>query len=415
MHIYKLENPIQKYSWGSRTGLTDCLGIPNPEGSPMAELWMGAHPKAPSMILSEDGEKLRLDTLIAADPEGCLGTSVRARFGDALPFLFKVLSAASPLSIQAHPAKRKAERGFERENLAGIPLDAPDRNYRDRNHKPEMVTALTRFEGLFGFRPIDEIIANIRIAAPHSFSTYMGRLERNPGRVELSVLFYTIVTLDPAKKKDILTRVRANIGEALDKGLVPPESVEAFQWSQRLQELYPDDIGALGPLILNYVALEPGQSLYAGPGELHAYLKGEAIELMANSDNVIRGALTKKHIDVPELISVLTFNSARPEPFMAEGSGKGEDAFPLLAPDFGLTRISNPGASHACRVLGPEIILCTQGSLAMKKKGGQIGLARGEAAFVRGDAGEYEISGEGTAFRAFVPEKSAAPGEEPAS
>jgi mannose-6-phosphate isomerase len=409
MRIHLLENAIQKYPWGSSTGLSECLGLPNPEGGPMAELWMGAHPKAPSLALV-GGEKRPLDALIAEDPEGCLGKAVRGRFGDALPFLFKVLSADSPLSIQAHPSKRKAERGFDRENLAGIPLDAPDRNYRDRNHKPEMVTALTRFEGLFGFRPIDQIIANVKIAAPRSFPAYVSRLERNPGRVELSVLFYSLISLDAAEKKTILARVVANIDEALAKGLVPPAEVEAFRWVSRLQELYPDDIGAIAPLALNFVALEPGQSLFAAPGELHAYLKGTSLELMANSDNVIRGALTGKHIDVPELISVLTFNSAKAEPFTAQAGGV-EELFPLLAPDFRLSRISHAEGGHECSSEGPEILLCTSGKFGIAEASGGLELARGDAAFVRADAGRYRVSGGGVLYRAFVP-LDAAPLEE---
>ena len=160
MRIYRLENPAQRYAWGSASGITEALGIPNPGGGPLAEIWMGAHPSAPSTALVEGG-RVGLDALIGRDPEAYLGETVVDRFGDSLPFLFKALSAGKPLSIQAHPSKRKARIGFERENLAGTPIDAPERNYRDPNHKPEMVVALTRFELICGFRPGGEIIEKL--------------------------------------------------------------------------------------------------------------------------------------------------------------------------------------------------------------------------------------------------------------
>jgi mannose-6-phosphate isomerase len=408
MKLYRLENPVQRYAWGSADGLSACLGLPNPEGGPMAEMWMGAHPKAPSIALTEDGRK-PLDGLIRAEPAAFLGQRAVEGFGPALPFLLKALSAAGPLSIQAHPEKRRAERGFERENLAGIPLDAPERNYRDPNHKPEMVMALTRFEGLFGFRPIDEIIGNIRLIAPTTFERYAGKLSRNPGRVELSVLFYSLVSSDPSSKADLIGRAAVMAARLLSGGQVPEGMEAAFRWMLRLSELYPGDIGCLAPIMLNYVALEPGEALYVPPGELHAYLHGESLELMANSDNVIRGALTSKHVDLPELLAVLTFDSRSPKPFRALPSAPGEEAFPVLAPDFRLSRLC-PGGQEVARVpSGPEILLCASGHVRLSEAGGSVELGRGEAAFVRADCGRYSMTGDGVAYRAFLPEAGRAP------
>ena len=407
MRLYLLDNPIQRYPWGSVSGLTDCLGIPNPGRGPLAEVWMGAHPKAPSVVMYH-GERRRLDELIAERPAAFLGKHAAERFGKGLPFLLKGISAAAPLSIQAHPSRHKAERGFDRENLAGIPLDAPERNYRDRNHKPELVVALTPFEGLFGFRPIDEVIGNVALALPGSFSHQLERLERNPGRVELSVLFYSIMSSCGTERKEILSAAMSAIADILGKAGIEPAKRAAFEWILRLGELYPEDMGALAPLFMNHMTLEPGEALYVAPGELHGYFRGEAMELMANSDNVLRGGLTNKHIDLPELISVLDFDSFRPSPFRAAAapnarSGAEEEFFPLVAPDFRLSRIAVRDRRLSRNGKGPEIILCTEGRAGLSDGSGTLVLERGEAAFVRADAGGWTIEGNCVVHRAFLP------------
>lgn len=405
MRIYRLENPVQRYAWGSSTGLTECLGIPNPGDGPLAELWMGAHPKAPSLAIVGD-ERKRLDDLIKEDPEAFLGHNALVRFGPALPYLFKVLSAAVPLSIQAHPAKHKAEKGYERENLAGIPLNAADRNYRDRNHKPEMAIALTHFEGLYGFMPIEEIIENIRLvtASPERFESLVGRLARNPGRVELSVFFYSIIASDAITKKSLLEDARRSIEALIAHGALSPEQEASFRWAERLFELFPGDIGALAPLILNHLVLEPGEAVYIGPGELHAHLLGTCLEIMANSDNVIRGALTGKYIDVPELISVLSFNSERTASIRPERLSPAEEQYPAPEPDFQISHLCvAQGDSLKREVKGPEILLCTKGHVRLEESEGTVELDRGGSAFVRSDAGSYSISGEGDAFLAYLP------------
>jgi mannose-6-phosphate isomerase len=404
MRIYRMQNPVQRYSWGSPYGLRDALGIPNPDGGPVAEVWMGAHPKAPSMVI-EDGALRRLDELIQESPEAFLGNRVLSRFGRALPFLLKGLSAAGPLSVQAHPAKRKAERGYDRENLAGIPIDAPERNYRDRNHKPEMVVALTPFKGLFGFRPIDAIIENIHLLTPDNWRRYAGKLEKNPGRVELSVLFYTTMTGDAAWRAETLAKTAVRVRSLLASGGLPAERVEALEWTDRLLQLYPGDMGALAPIALNLVTLRPGETLYVAPGELHAYFQGEALELMANSDNVIRGGLTGKHVDLPELISVLSFDSVPVSPRRASPVGPGEEAYPVFAPDFRLSRVAARDAGLELPVSGPEILLCVEGSGEVADAEGSVPITRGETVFVRADAGRFTISGDCVAYRAAVPQE----------
>ena len=248
------------------------------------------------------------------DPASALGPEVLEKLGRTLPFLFKVLSAGTPLSIQAHPSKRKAQLGYERENLGGIPVDAAERNYRDPNHKPEMAVALTHFELVCGFRPVAEIIANMRLAAPGEFERSLERLERDPSRIELSVFFYGLVSADERSRSSLLASAARKIAEALDAGELPAEREGAFRWALRIMELFPGDVGAIMPLILNHVVLEPGQAAFIAPGELHAHLSGTCLEIMANSDNVIRGALTPKFVDLPELVSVLSFNPEKLPP-----------------------------------------------------------------------------------------------------
>jgi mannose-6-phosphate isomerase len=406
MRIYRLANPPQRYAWGSASGITEALGIPNPGGGPLAEVWMGAHPSAPSTALV-DGARVGLDALIGRDPKAFLGETAVERLGAALPFLFKALSAGKPLSIQAHPSKRKAQIGFSRENLGGTPVDAPERNYRDPNHKPEMAVALTRFELLCGFRPVAQIIENMRMAAPGEFERALERLERDPGRVELSVFFYGLISLDERDRERVLSAAASRIRAALASGVLPPATEASFRWCLRIGELFPSDVGSILPLILNHVVLEPGQAAFIAPGELHAHLSGTCLEIMANSDNVIRGALTPKFVDLPELVSVLSFNPEPLLPVVPSPIASCEEAYPVFVPDFQISRIAvGPGAAYRRSSRGPEILLCASGVAELSCPDGKLSLGRGESAFVSADACDYEIASEREAllFRASVPE-----------
>ncbi|MBP7095780.1 MAG: mannose-6-phosphate isomerase, class I [Spirochaetia bacterium] len=399
MRIYPLENTIQHYAWGTTDAIPALLGTPDPDGRPCAELWMGAHPSAPSKALTDAGAR-PLDALIASDPDAMLGPALAARYGQ-LPFLFKVLSAAEPLSIQAHPSKRKAELGFARENLAGVPLSAPDRNYRDSNHKPEMAVALEPFTALCGFRPADELVENMKIVAGDRWETFGKRFERNPGKVELSVGFYGVVSRPPEERDGLLARARVRLERALETGLGPrPEA--AARASLALMDKYPRDIGALAPLILNLVELAPGEGLYIGAGVLHAYLRGTALEIMANSDNVLRGGLTPKHVDIPELVSTLDFEMRVPERLAAERVGPGTLAYPRKADEFALDLLEPRLGPVSRGGGGPEILLCDEGALYVAGNDGtRLALPKGSSAFVA--AGEaYRVEGDGRAWRAGV-------------
>ena len=410
MHIYRLENPVQRYAWGSVDGISGTLGIANPGGGKLAEVWMGAHPSAPSTLVV-DGAKLDLDEFVQRSPSRVLGTAVLERLGPTLPFLFKVLSAGMPLSIQAHPDKRKAELGFERENLGAVPVGAPERNYRDPNHKPEMAVALTRFELVCGFRPVSEILENMRLAAPGGFDRALERLGRDPSRVELSVFFYGLVSADRRSQAALLATAAERIAGALEAKTVPAGNEGAFRWALRIMELFPGDLGAIFPLVLNHVVLEPGDAAFIAPGELHAHLAGTCLEIMANSDNVIRGALTPKHIDLAELVSVLSFKPGRLPTLRPAAASPCEEAYPAFVPDFQLSRISvGPGRVYRRGSRGPEILLCVSGVAEISCAGEKpLTLGRGEAAFATADACDYGIGGadgeQAVVFRASVPDQ----------
>ncbi|HRY81857.1 MAG TPA: mannose-6-phosphate isomerase, class I [Spirochaetia bacterium] len=406
MPVLRLENPIQHYDWGTPDAIPALLGMDEPDGKPCAELWMGAHPKAPSVAETEDG-RVPLDRLIARDPVSALGAPTVERFGPALPFLFKVLSAARPLSIQAHPQKLKAERGFEKENAEAVPLDAPDRNYRDPNHKPEMLVALDDFEGLCGFRPIPEILRLIRTVAPREFERIAGNLVRNPGKVELAVLFYRFISYSANLKRDLLYYTERRIRRILDHE-PDPAVRDALSWVLTLMRLFPGDVGALAPLILNHFRLTPGQALFIEPGQIHAYLRGTGLEIMANSDNVLRGALTSKNIDIPELLSVLSFVPEGVRIYGPRETGTAVEEYASEAAEFRLDRIRlEPGRDVPRGRPGPEILLCLEGWITISDTSGGPGrgglaLERGGCAFITADVRDYSLAGSGLAFRAGV-------------
>jgi mannose-6-phosphate isomerase len=276
-----------------------------------------------------------------------------------------VLAAAEPLSLQAHPSLPQAQAGFERENAAGVPLDAPHRNYRDANHKPEIICALTRFEALCGFRPIDE---TVRVLS--AFGLDATTLKTRGLRA-----WFEQVMTTPALTAQLVAVPRAPVGFEQEAELVA-----------RLHRKYPGDVGILGALMLNHLWLEPGEALYLGAGNLHAYLSGTGVELMANSDNVLRGGLTPKHVDVAELLSVLEFVDGPAVPLKAAADG----SYPTPAPDFRLSRLAVRGECVIEPGL-PSILLCVEGSAS--------GLDRGASVFVAADE-RVTLRGAATFFRA---------------
>ena len=376
------------------------MGKPSPAATAQAELWMGAHPHGTSKVLWE-GRWETLSSLIEKDPAGILGKSTAARFSDRLPFLFKILAASKPLSIQAHPNQRQAEEGYERENKAGIPLSAPGRNYRDPSHKPEILCALTPFWALKGLRTVDEIRSYL---LRMGFSAADFPHLRGEGETALRKIFTALFTMNRRQQKSLVSTLAS--AASVHAGSDP-----VFQWMAKLHEAFPCDPGVLGPLLLNLIRLQPGEALSVAQGELHAYLDGAGVEVMANSDNVLRGGLTEKHLDPHELLSVLDFSPRNREILRPRRQGRVEWIYPKGAEEFLLSRITlEPGTRYQSPLKrSVEIMICVEGEAKVSdtRTRKTLLLSCGASALVSASVGGYRITGACTLYRASVPlEKS---------
>ncbi|MGW8221228.1 MAG: mannose-6-phosphate isomerase, class I [Syntrophobacteria bacterium] len=394
-----MKNTIQEYAWGSRTAIPELLGQPVPAEKPQAELWMGAHPKAPSQVLS-DGIWRSLPEVIQENPAETLGQEVAARFSNKLPFLFKVLAAARPLSIQAHPNKEQAEQGFARENELGVPLDAPQRNYRDDNHKPEIICALTPFCALNGFRKLEEALRLLEKIRVPGLAEIVSFLRSHPNRDGLKKFFNHLMTTDRGKQRKI-------VEQAVNSAEQQTNEEPVWTWMIKLNEEYPGDMGVLSPLFLNLVRLKPQQAMYLPAGELHGYLEGVGIELMANSDNVLRGGLTPKHIDVQELLTVLNFTDGDLNILGPENLAFGEAIYSTEAEEFVLSvmRLNKGAPFSSPRNRSVEIMICTEGEVSVTdlSAGDITRLTRGISIIVPAAVEQYRIEGEATLYKATVP------------
>ncbi|MFJ4281640.1 mannose-6-phosphate isomerase, class I [Streptomyces massasporeus] len=379
----RLDNTVRPYAWGSPTAIPQLLGV-EPTGEPQAEMWMGAHPGAPSRT-----GRGTLVEVVDADPEKELGPAAVARFGPRLPFLLKILAAGAPLSLQVHPDLAQAKEGYADEERRGIPVDAPHRNYKDANHKPELICALTEFDGLCGFRDPLEAAALLDDLGVDSLKPYVDLLHAHPEDAALREVLTAILTAD----RDEMSRTVTEAAAACDRlgGAYAPYADIAHH--------YPGDPGVIAAMLLNHVRLQPGEALYLGAGVPHAYLDGLGVEIMANSDNVLRCGLTPKHVDVPELLRIVRFLPSDPGVLRPEASPDGEEVYETPIDEFRLSRYVLPaaGAAHDLTRSTPQILLCTAGTV----RAGEHDLTPGESVFV--PAGEKaEVSGTGTLFRATV-------------
>ena len=397
--IALLKNPVQEYSWGSKTFIPELLGEPSPSAGPVAELWMGVHPKGISLVYW-DGAWTRLPDLIQQNPENILGKEAAKRFQNQLPFLFKVLAAAMPLSIQAHPNLSQARQGFEKENSLQIPLGDPLRNYRDRNHKPEILCALVPFTALRGFRKVDEILALFgRLSLP-SLERPIRLLRKDRTPQGLAGFFSTLAALAAEDRRRVLSELRVG-AESM------ASSDPVFPWVIRLHQCFPDDVGAFAPLLLNLIHLEPAEALYIDSGELHSYLEGAAVELMANSDNVIRAGLTTKHTDIPELLRILRFEENPGGIIRPQARNRWEWVYPTPAKEFVLSRISLekgvPYRERGRRAL--EIMICTQGNAEIidVATGEALPVSSGTAFLVPAMVEEIAMEGDATFYKSGIP------------
>jgi len=394
-----LKNSIQEYAWGSYTAISQLLGKTVPSDKPEAELWMGAHPKAPSQVYYRN-QWVSLLKLIETYPVDILGKETADKFSNKLPYLFKVLAAETPLSIQAHPNRIQARQGFEKENREKIPINAVNRNYKDNHHKPECICALTPFWALNGFRPINEILEHMGKICPNALEPEREHLRDHPDSQGLKRFFQSLMTMEPERKKAV---VEMAIRHAEKMSSHAP----AYQWMVKLSNEYEGDVGVFSPVLLNLVCLSPGQAMFLPAGELHAYLEGIGIELMANSDNVLRGGLTPKHIDVEALLEVLNFEGREIEILTPRMTGKAEGVYESFAAEFILSVIT---VKEGVAYTGPldrsiEILLCIDGEAGILVAGEKdpITVSKGMSVVIPAAVETYGIKGNAVLYKASVP------------
>jgi mannose-6-phosphate isomerase len=419
----RLDNPVRPYAWGSACDIPDFLGAPA-DGTPQAELWMGAHPGDSSRVLRGGTSRSLLD-LIAADPAAELGPAVAAQYGGRLPFLLKVLSAGQPLSLQVHPDRERAAARF------ADPLFADD--YTDGNHKPELICALRDgFEALCGFRPVPATLALLDELAVPGLAAYRELLAGRPGAGGLRAVVTAILTggrtdpgagaapgTGPAAEPgaepgadagtgtgagaESLAETIAAVGRAAQRVAAGGgEWVAAGRAYAPLAAAYPRDPGVLVALLLNHAVLGEGEALFVAAGVPHCYLHGFGAEAMAASDNVLRAGLTSKRVNVPELLEVLDFRPAPLHVLHAERDGV-QETYPVPVPDFRLGRLVLGAGPVPLPGGGPQILLCIAGTARLRAPDGtELELRRGGSAYLPASCARVTAAGPGTVLRATV-------------
>jgi mannose-6-phosphate isomerase len=397
VQVYRITQATQPYPWGSYSALHALFGIQEP--GVLAEAWLGAHGSAPSRLV--DGGATLVEA-IGRDPDRALGADVVARFGPQLPYLLKVIAAERPLSLQVHPHIDRAREGYDEEDAAGVPLGAPERNFKDRNHKPELVYALTQFDAMCGFRAprrAAELLVGLEVPLAR---TLHGLLVGNPTSEGIRAAFTHL--LDPATRPapDEVAALAVAAARRLDAGSPSPRADHTVVL---LQQEYPGDPGVVTSLLLNPVTLQPGEAMFVPAGGVHAYLHGVAVELMASSDNVLRAGLTPKHVDVPELLRNVDYVAAPPIRIAPEVFHGATKVFYAPVDDFELsvTDLDDDG-EHPLPGRGPRIVLCLDGDVTVATSGdGALTLGRGTAAFVPAADGRVTVRGRGELVQADVP------------
>lgn len=391
--MFKLKNQIQNYAWGSKTSISELFGIENPTNEPQAEIWMGAHSGGCSRNVENDD---LLSDIIELNKGDVLGSYTENCFGE-LPYLFKVLAAHTPLSIQVHPNKWKSQLGFVRENEQGIELSDPIRNYKDPNHKPELVYALTPYKAMNGFRPIEQIICLFDEIAIDELKEEVSLLRQEPNSTGLERFFNSVMMLSDKRKSKMLTQLE----EAYHKpvaGIVR----EAVEYSQAFKVYYKGDIGLLSPFIFNIVELAPGEAMFLFAETPHAYIQGTALEVMASSDNVLRAGLTQKHIDIPELIDNVMFKSMASENLKMQPIIKeGRYEYPIPVDDFGFDILYAEEYIKEQYIRSAEILFCIDDSVVVSSLDKAIELSPGESIFVPYYTRKYTYRGKGRIARVY--------------
>ncbi|WP_278237527.1 mannose-6-phosphate isomerase, class I [Isoptericola sp. AK164] len=397
--IHLLDNSVREYDWGSHDHIQRLLGLPV-DGRPAAELWLGAHPVAPSRLT--DGTALT--ELVARAPEEVLGRRTSDRFGPRLPYLLKVLAARRALSLQVHPRPHAARAGYRRENADGLAASDPGRSFHDEQHKPEMIVALTRFEGLAGFRSPRTVLALLEGLDGRLVEQVRDAVRGTRSGPGLrAALEHLVASRDePTCAHDVATTV-ASVRARLAAGSPDPRADATVL---RLDEEHPGDPGAVASLLLNRVSLEPGEAIFIPAGEVHAYLSGVGVEIMAASDNVLRAGLTTKHVDADALLECAAFSPRPPARPDTEVTGAHSLVTSYRAPvsEFALlTADVHPGEPVALPSEGPRIVLALDGELQLLTGAGTTSLRRGQSCLVPDAAGQVTADGDGRLVCAWVP------------
>jgi mannose-6-phosphate isomerase len=386
--MWKLTNTVRHYPWGSRTVIPDLLGLPSPAEEPCAELWLGAHPDDPSVLSSG----VALDKAIAAEPEAMLGAAVAQRFGARLPFLMKVLAADANLSLQAHPTMEQAEAGYTAEEAAGVPKDDPTRTFKDPYHKPEMIVAVTTLEALCGFRPVEESLHCLAKLQLPELKPTIAALARGGLRAAIPQL----LALSEKRRTSLVDAVAVKARTFVEAH--DPEFINTYRWAASLAETYPGDPGVVISLMCNHLKLAPGEAMFLPAGNLHAYLAGAGVEVMASSDNVLRAGLTTKHVDLAALIEVVDFTDAK-IPVLHPVLGPGGLRYRVPVEDFDLTRVQLDDGTGVLTTRGPQVVLCFEGRAVLASADGELVVEQGQAAFVPAGA-PVTASGPAVLYRA---------------
>ncbi|EKG0409462.1 mannose-6-phosphate isomerase, class I [Vibrio cholerae] len=389
--FFPMTNPIQNYAWGSKTALQQLFELENPTDEPQAELWMGAHPNGCSGI-AINGKIVQLSDFIAQNPNLILGEYTARQFGE-LPYLFKVLAAENALSIQVHPNKQQAERGFAQEEQLGIAPTAANRNYKDPNHKPELVYALTEYQAMNGFRANQEILNYFIELSIDEIQPLVDAFQSNPTEQGLRDFFSGLLSLQGEIKNRAL-EVLITQAKQIDLPL--------FQLIVELEKHYPNDIGLFAPLMLNVITLQPGEAMFLDAETPHAYLHGTGLEIMANSDNVLRAGLTPKYMDIDELVACTQFKHKPLEQLRLKSEViEGCEQYPIPVADFKFAIIP-PTTQQTIGVKSAEVVLPLDSAMILRHANGEQCLVRkGQSVFIPAYAERYTIECDGRVARAF--------------
>ncbi|MFY8005480.1 MAG: mannose-6-phosphate isomerase, class I [Chitinophagaceae bacterium] len=395
---FSLKGKIQNYAWGGYHFIPQLLHIDNKDNKPCAEYWMGAHPSAPSLV-SDGQQSVYLDALIQEFPNETITDPVFQKFGE-LPYLYKILDVKDMLSIQVHPTKKEAEKGFDAEEKAGIPINAPHRNYKDKNHKPEVMVALSEFWLLHGFKHAALLEATLEDV--HEFNKLLPLFKREGYKG----LYQFVMEMDQEDVDSLLLPLIQREKRHLEQGLI--DKSHPGWW---VAKLYKDvekpvniDKGVFSIYFFNIVKANKGEAVFQGAGVPHAYLEGQNVELMANSDNVLRGGLTPKHIDVPELMKHTLFEGVTPNVMKGIQIGKNVTQYPCPVPDFGIHKINIDNNKFYGETTSFEIFIAVEGGAVINSSGNWV-IKQGEAiAMLPGEKYAIEASGNCVLYKAFVPE-----------